>query len=151
MDEHIKLTEGETVFFENDLVDDNTNNLTWWTEKHNNYATREAIDILNIIHEFLKYNEVEAKFFGTQEQRKRWLKQRYARLPLFTRPFLYFLWRYIFKLGFLDGTQGLIWHFLQGFWYRFLVDAKIYEINLIRKEKKISLKDALQEEYGIKL
>ena len=54
---------------------------------------------------------------------------RYASLPLFLRPVLYFTWRYFFKLGFLDGKPGLVWHFLQGGWYRFLVDAKIYEIN----------------------
>lgn len=151
MDEHIKLTKGNTIQFEKDLVDDNLNDLTWWTTKHNNYATREAIDILNIIHEFLKYDEVDSNFFGTQEERKRYLKKKYASLPLFTRPFLYFHWRYFIKLGFLDGKQGLIWHFLQGFWYRFLVDAKIYEIQKKSKELKLSLKDTLIQEYGFKL
>jgi glycosyltransferase involved in cell wall biosynthesis len=151
MDEHIKLISGKTVKFENDLVDENLNNLTWWTQKHNNYASREAIDILNIIYEFLKYDEVPAKFFGTQEQRKRWLKKRYAKLPLFTRPFIYFVWRYLFKLGFLDGKQGLIWHFLQGFWYRFLVDAKIYEIEKKAKNLDLSIQDILIQEYGFKL
>jgi len=91
MDEHIKLSSGKTIQFENDLVDDNLNDLTWWTSKHNNYATREAVDILNIIYEFLKYDEVPANIFGTQEEKKRWLKKRYAKLPLFTRPFIYFI------------------------------------------------------------
>ncbi|MGV3602419.1 MAG: glycosyltransferase family 2 protein, partial [Dyadobacter fermentans] len=63
-----------------------------------------------------------------QEQRTRFLKIKYANMPLFTRPFIYFTYRYFIKLGFLDGTKGLIWHVLQGFWYRFLVDAKIYEV-----------------------
>lgn len=148
MDEHIKLSSGKTTKFENDFVDDNFNDLTWWTTKHNNYATREAIDILNIIYEFLEYDEVPAKFFGTQEQKKRWLKKHYAKLPLFTRPFLYFMWRYFIKLGFLDGKQGLIWHFLQGFWYRFLVDAKIYEIQQKAKNLHLSIKDVLKQEYG---
>ena len=151
MDEHIKLSQGETVQFENDLVDDNLNDLTWWTTKHNNYATREAVDILNIIYEFLEYDEVPTKFFGTQEQRKRWLKKRYAKLPLFTRPFIYFMWRYIVKLGFLDRKQGLIWHFLQGFWYRFLVDAKVYEIEKKAKESGKSVKEVIESEYGMKL
>ena len=39
----------------------------------------------------------------------------------------YFIYRYIIRLGFLDGKPGLIYHFLQGYWYRFLVDAKLYE------------------------
>ena len=151
MDEHIKLTKGETIQFENDLVDDNLNDLTWWTTKHNNYATREAVDILNIIHEFLKYDEVNSNFFGTQEERKRFLKKKYANLPLFTRPFIYFLWRYFIKLGFLDGKQGLIWHFLQGFWYRFLVDAKIYEIEKKARDSNLSLKETLIQKYGFKL
>ena len=72
--------------------------------------------------------EVQAKFWGTEEQRKRWLKVRYIKAPLFLRPFINFNIRYILKGGFLDGKEGFIWHFLQGFWYRFLVDAKIYEI-----------------------
>ena len=148
MDEHIKLTKGETIQFENDLVDDNLNDLTWWTTKHNNYATREAVDILNIIHEFINYDEVNSNFFGTQEERKRFLKKKYANLPLFTRPFIYFLWRYFIKLGFLDGKQGLIWHFLQGFWYRFLVDAKIYEIEKKAKDSNLSLKETLIQKYG---
>lgn len=151
MDEHIKLSSGKTIQFENDLVDDNLNDLTWWTTKHNNYATREAVDILNIIYEFLEYDEVPANIFGTQEERKRWLKKRYAKLPLFTRPFIYFVWRYIFKLGFLDGKQGLIWHFLQGFWYRFLVDAKIYEMEKKAKDSGKSIKEVIESDYGMKL
>lgn len=151
MDEHIKLSSGTTVQFEHDFIDDNKNNLTWWTEKHNNYATREAVDILNILHGFIKYDEVEANIFGTQEQRKRWLKIRYASLPLFVRPLLYFHWRYFIKFGFLDGKQGLIWHFLQGFWYRFLVDAKIYQMHHIAKKENKSLKRVIKETFGIDL
>jgi glycosyltransferase involved in cell wall biosynthesis len=151
MDEHIKLSSGNTVQFENDLVDDNKNNLSWWTEKHNNYATREAVDILNILHGFIKYDEVEPNLWGTQEQRKRWLKIRYASLPLFVRPVLYFHWRYFFKLGFLDGRQGLVWHFLQGFWYRFLVDAKIYQIHHIAKKENKSLKQVIKDDFGLDL
>lgn len=151
MDEHIKLSAGDTIHFENDLVDDNKNNLSWWTEKHNNYATREAVDILNILHEFIKYDEVQPNLWGTQEQRKRWLKIRYASLPLFVRPVLYFHWRYFFKLGFLDGRQGLVWHFLQGFWYRFLVDAKIYQMHHIAKKENKSLKQVIKDEFGLDL
>ena len=149
MDEHIKLDSGIVTYFENDLVDENRNDLTWWTNKHNNYSTREAVDILNTIHKFKKYDEVEPKFLGTQEQRKRKFKHLYARMPLFVRPFIYFIWRYFLKLGFLDGMQGLIWHFLQGFWYRFLVDAKIYEIYQKAGKDKLNIKKVLKSEYGI--
>ena len=129
MDEHIRVFSGMTEVVEvGDQVDDNLNSLTWWTEKHNGYATREMVDMLSIEYDLRKEEEVEPKFFGTEEQRKRWLKIKYVKFPLFVRPFLNFVLRYIFKGGFLDGKQGLVWHFLQGFWYRFLVDAKIYEV-----------------------
>lgn len=151
MDEHIKVTEGKCVFLENDIIDDNKNSLHWWIGKHNGYATREAIDILNIKYQFLNYDEIEPKLFGTQPQRKRWLKLRYANAPLFGRSFLYFIWRYFLKLGFLDGYPGLIWHFLQGFWYRFLVDAKIYEIEKKAKRENKPVNKVIEELYGIKL
>ncbi|MEZ8968475.1 glycosyltransferase family 2 protein [Vibrio breoganii] len=149
MDEHIKLNSGQTIQFDSDLVDDNKNDLTWWTNKHNNYATREAVDILNTIYGFKAYDELEPNLFGTQEQRKRKLKHFYARMPLFLRPFIYFMWRYFIKLGFLDGKQGLIWHFLQGFWYRFLVDAKINEIYSRAGKNKEEIQKVLKDEYGI--
>lgn len=129
MDEHVKLEWGETIQFKNDLVDHNLNSLTWWTSKHNNYATREAIDFLIFKHNLGKGSSIETKILGAQDKRKRWLKEKiYFGVPLFLRPFFYFIIRYFFQLGILDGKQGLIWHFLQGFWYRFLVDAKIFEV-----------------------
>lgn len=148
MDEHIKLSGGATVQFKNDIVDHNLNNLTWWTQKHNNYAIREVIDLLDIKYNFTEANRVIPKLFGTQDQRKRFLKLKYASLPLFTRPFAYFFYRYFVKLGFLDGKKGLIWHFLQGLWYRFLVDAKIYEVyHRVGKDKQ-DIIEFFRNEYG---
>ena len=150
MDEHIKLTEGDTIVFDNDIIDDNLNNLTWWTNKHNNYATREAIDMLNIKYKFLKSDSIDAELSQQQDKRKRWFKEKlYTRVPLFVRPFLYFIYRYIFKLGFLDGIPGLIWHFLQGFWYRFLVDAKVYDIERRARKEKKTVRSVIKEYYGI--
>ncbi|MGM9510885.1 glycosyltransferase family 2 protein [Larkinella sp. GY13] len=148
MDEHIKLSTGRSIQFGHDLVDHNLNNLTWWTQKHNLYAIREVIDILNIRFNFDQSIRVEPKFFGTQEQRKRYLKQRYASLPLFTRPVMYFLYRYIVRLGVLDGRPGLMWHFLQGLWYRFLVDAKLYEVYHRVGTDKQAIIDFFRTEYG---
>jgi hypothetical protein len=77
---------------------------------------------------------INPAFLGSQERRKRWIKENfYSKMPLFIRSFLYFLYRYFFRFGFLDGKEGLIFHFLQGFWYRFLVDAKIYEYKKFKK------------------
>lgn len=129
MDEHIRIFEGRTMTVEDgNQVDANLNDLTWWTEKHNGYATREMIDMLMMEYGLdAKAKEVEPKCFGTEEQRKRWLKLKYIHFPLFIRPFINFTIRYILKGGFLDGKAGFVWHILQGFWYRMLVDAKIYE------------------------
>lgn len=152
MDEHIKITEGKTITFDNDFIDDNLNNLTWWTTKHNNYATREAIDLLNIKYKFLKSESINAELSQQQDKRKRWVKENfYTYIPLFLRPFLYFIYRYIFRLGFLDGKAGLIWHFLQGFWYRFLVDAKIYDIERRAKKENKSIPQVIRENYGIEV
>lgn len=148
MDEHITLTTGKTLQLENDLVDHNLNNLTWWTQKHNLYAIREVIDLLNIKYNFRNFESVEPNFFGSQEQRTRFLKVKYASIPLFIRPIIYFLYRYIFRLGFLDGKQGFIWHFLQGFWYRFLVDAKVYEVYHRAGRDKKAIEKFFKEEFN---
>ena len=152
MDEHIKLSEGETITFEHDIVDYNLNNLTWWTNKHNNYATREAVELLNIKYKFLKTDSIDAELSKRQDKRKRWLKEKiYSRIPLFVRPLFYFIYRYVFRLGFLDGKPGLIWHFLQGFWYRFLVDAKVYDIERRAKKENKTIPEVIKEHYGIEI
>ena len=148
MDEHIKLSSGSTAQLQNDIVDHNLNNLTWWTQKHNNYAIREVIDLLNIKYNFGNKETVTPNFWGSQEQRTRFLKIKYANLPLFTRPFMYFVFRFIVKGGFLDGKKGLIWHFLQGFWYRFLVDAKIFEVYQKAGKDKQNIISHFRTEYG---
>ena len=148
MDEHIKLAEGTTAQIDCVQVDRNLNNLSWWTEKHNSYATREMIDMFDTKYSIFGDKHVKAKFFGTDEQRKRWLKVRYVNMPLFVRPVINFFYRYIFRLGFLDGKQGLVWHFLQGFWYRFLVDTKIYELSREHNFDQDKIISYLKKTYG---
>ena len=151
MDEHIKLFDGTTTTIkEGNQVDANLNDLTWWTEKHNGYATREMVDMLMMQYGLdSKAEEVVPKFFGTEEQRKRWLKLKYVKTPLFLRPHINFINRYIFRGGFLDGKAGFIWHILQGFWYRTLVDAKIYEIRKRFGGDEEKIKAFLAETYGL--
>jgi glycosyltransferase involved in cell wall biosynthesis len=148
MDERMKLNQGETASLEGDLVDHNLNNLTWWTQKHNGYSTREAIDILDKIYNFTNSNLVQANLFGNGEERRRWFKQRYLNLPLFLRPFLFWFVRYFLQGGFLEGKRGFIWNILQCGWYRFLVDAKIYEAYKKAGYNKESLILYFKEEYG---
>lgn len=151
MDEHIRIFDGKTITInEGNQVDANLNDLTWWTEKHNGYATREMVDMLMM--EFgldAKAQEVIPNFWGTEEQRKRWLKLKYINAPLFIRPFINFFLRYILKGGFLDGKEGFIWHILQGFWYRMLVDAKIFELKKKFNFDKEKIKDYLTTNYSV--
>lgn len=135
MDEHIVISEGEILSLQYDIIDENKKGLTFWTDKHNHYANREVKDMLS-----RDKNEdplLETKAHSQAKQRRWFKKNLYGSSPLFLRAFIYFLLRYILGLGFLDGKQGLIFHFLQGFWYRFLVDAKIYEL---QKEQSNEIK-----------
>jgi glycosyltransferase involved in cell wall biosynthesis len=96
---------------------------------HNKWSSLEADEIFK--GGGAETSQVEAKIFGNSVERIQWAKKNiYSNFPLTIRSLLFFLYRYIFRLGFLDGRRGFIFHFLQGFWYRFLVDAKIYELEL---------------------
>ncbi|WP_394873024.1 glycosyltransferase family 2 protein [Clostridium butyricum] len=128
MDEHIVLKFGDAIEFESDFEDKDTKDLTFWINKHNWYSNKESAEFIKIYTEQSSNNELHGKILGNQCERRRWLKNKiYYKIPLFVRPIFYFIYRYFFKLGFLDGKEGLIYHVLQAFWYRFLVDSKIYE------------------------
>jgi len=150
MDEHIILKEGDTFLIKKGhIVDDNKNNITWWIDKHNKYATREMLDLMNIKYKFFKQDDALLKMKDPQAKWKRFIKEKiYSRLPLGIRPTLYFFYRYFLKLGFLDGWQGFIFHFMQAWWYRLLVDVKCWEF-----ERKFNgdIKNLLNREYGIKI
>ena len=128
MDEHIVLKFGDAIEFESDFEDKDSKDLTFWINKHNWYSNKESAEFIKIYTEQSSNNELHGKILGNQCERRRWLKNKiYYKIPLFVRPVFYFIYRYFFKLGFLDGKEGLIYHVLQAFWYRFLVDSKIYE------------------------
>lgn len=149
MDEHIKV-DGKSADFHGEIIDDNLNSLTWWTEKHNSYASREVVDILNLEHHFMPHETVANLKSGQQAGVKRWLKERvYARLPGGFRAFAYFFYRYVVRFGFLDGREGRIFHILQGFWYRFLVDAKLHEVRKYMKEHDADVVSAIDAVLGI--
>ncbi len=96
-----------------------------WTAAHNRWSTAEAAEILQAE---VADNQLTGSLGGDPRQRKRWLKnQLYYKAPSLLRPFLFFFYNYIIKLGILDGRVGLIYHTLHAFWFRFLVDAKLHE------------------------
>jgi hypothetical protein len=136
MDEHIVVWGGTTVTLKGGFADRNENDLSFFTAKHNSYATREAIDALNLKYElFHRPGRLNSDSASRQAHRKRWIKEKiYNRLPLWAGPLAYFFYRYFIQLGFLDGREGTIYHVLQGFWYRYLVACKIYEYELAMRE-----------------
>lgn len=134
-DQHFKVT-GKTQVLKTDIIDVITDSLTSFIARHNHWATLEAQYLVEqqnapIVDDNGKL--VHPRLFGNPMERRRYMKKRYEAFPLFVRPVIYFTIRYFIKLGFLDGKTGLVFHFLQGFWFRFLIDAKIYEL---RKESK---------------
>lgn len=138
MDEHFILKEGKTVLFRQDLIDNNTKSLEWWIGKHNWYSNKEVQDHLEKEQQLRDGVTIKPRLFGGgPAEKKRWLKYMvYYKTPLMRRAHWYFIYRYFFRLGFLDGKEGLAFHFLQGYWYRFLVDAKIHEHNVMGTETK---------------
>lgn len=130
MGEHIVLSEGRCVYLKNDAIHHTLKTLDLYINKHNWYATREVQDYFDV-----RSGRENALLDGQPERAKKLRDGLYYRLPMFLRAKLFFWYRYYLRLGFLDGTPGYIFAFLQAYWYRTLVDAKIYERNLNKDDK----------------
>jgi glycosyltransferase involved in cell wall biosynthesis len=129
MDEHMIVWGGRTVTFEGGFADHNLGDLTFFTDKHNKYATREAIEVINERRRLFSRDDLATEEGSRQAAIKRSIKEKfYNRIPYQISAPAYFLLRMIFQLGFLDGKEGLVYHGLQGLWYRFLVGAKVQEL-----------------------
>lgn len=150
MDEHLCVLEGDTIAFKHHFVDDSRIPLRQWVEKHNQYSTREMITILDAEYDLLVRDEEYEGHYARTVARKRSRKARYAAMPLFWRALAYFFYRYFLKLGMLDGKEGFLWDFLQGWWYRTLVDAKIYEVYRICGHNRRKIKNYLFDTYNLK-
>jgi glycosyltransferase involved in cell wall biosynthesis len=153
MDEHIVLPHGaSTVMAQGHLVDDNLKGITFWINKHNSYASREMVDLLNNKYPLFPRDDQIKENEDPQAKWKRLMKDKvYSRLPPGLRAGLYFFYRYVVRLGFLDGSKGFLWHFMQGFWYRLLVDIKVMEIEGKCQGDVEKIKLVLKQEHGIAL
>jgi len=127
VNEHL-IVEGTAGQLRNDFMHEDRKGVTDWIAKHNGYATREALELLNTRPAF-GYQEIDARLFGTQASRKRWLRyQVWNCLPPLIRPFFYFFYRYVLRAAFLDGKEAFVYHFLQGLWFPLLIDIKYLEL-----------------------
>lgn len=150
MDEHLTVLKGNIVSFNHKFVDDNMNSLQYFITKHNGYSAKEAALLLDAEYHLMNIEEDNSSYCK-EVQAKRAQKAKYAKMPLFWRAFAYFIYRYIVKLGFLDGKEGFLWDFLQGWWYRTLVDAKVFEIKKTCGNDKEKIRRHLKEHYQIEI
>lgn len=123
MDEHIVLSSGTSIEMKNDCLHFDFKSLEYFINKHNWYSSRETVDYFENIEKTASKGKLDAKT---------WFKMNiYYKMPIGMRAHLYYLYRYYIRMGFLDGKEGKIYTFLQAYWYRYLVDAKIYESKIM--------------------
>ena len=128
--DHRFIAPGKTVIWKHGhILEENLkeNNISFWIEKHNKYSDLLAHEELERIKK-IRVQSISPSFWGNPDQKTAWLKRLWWGLPKFIRPFLYFVYRLIFQLGILDGKTGILFHFLQGFWFRIIVDVKLNEL-----------------------
>lgn len=122
-DAHTILLEGRTAAVRERFLHFDCKDLTSYIERYNQYATREMLD-------YFDYEGGAGFDVNTDGQLRRHRRKKfkiYYRAPMFFRAWLWFVYNYYFRLGFLDGREGYLYHYFESYWYRFLVDAKIYE------------------------
>lgn len=120
-DQHFVVS-GKVEALKGDIINKIDGNMDSWKARHRRWARLEAQEVL-------KNRKKNTEKFGSPIEKRRYLKYGvYYKLPLFIRPILYFLYRYIIIGGFLDGYEGLLFHFYQGLWFRMLVDIEIYRL-----------------------
>jgi hypothetical protein len=126
--DHHFIVDGPTVKLAGDLIENNQNEaaISLWIDKHNRYAVRQAQE--EEMARLLGRDRRRGRLLGSPDERTRWQKNVWDRLPLYIRAVGYFFYRYVIRMGFLDGKEGFIFHFLQAFWYRVLVDINREEI-----------------------
>jgi glycosyltransferase involved in cell wall biosynthesis len=123
--EHI-VVNGRTSKLKNPLLHHNVESLDRYIQKHNEYSNWDARVWLR---DETSLDEIPPSLFGTQAQRRRWLRKKLFGIP--GSPLMYFIYKYIVRMGFLDGVPGLIYCGFQGVQF-FHIKSKIYEL---RKRK----------------
>jgi glycosyltransferase involved in cell wall biosynthesis len=122
--------EGELSQLKYPMIHEDHKDVGFWIEKHNKLALLEAREMVRLAaKEGITAQQGQLSKKKVEHEKKIWLREKlYIHIPLFIRPFIYFFYRYIYQLGFLDGKEGFIYCFLHGLWYPFLVDAKYLEL-----------------------
>lgn len=129
------------------IIESNQNELDidFWIDKHQKYARRMAIEEILHAEGVLALSEgVRPRLLGNPDERIIWFRNVWYRLPLYVRPVLFFFYRYILRLGFLDGWNGFVFHAFQAFWFRLLVDLNIDTYRQQLRRHAVSLEQLLE-------
>lgn len=148
LDEHVDVQDGKSMDFPYDIIDDSQISLTEWVNKHNSYSTKEAIELIH--QEIGLFDRTELNL-DKNAQKKKIIKKKYVSMPKYWRCFIWFFYREFIKLGFLDGKEGFMWNFYQGFWYRMLADSKVEEIYKHCGKDPQRIRDFVQKNYGLNI
>lgn len=124
------ISEGELLYLKNDCLHYDFKSLENWIGKHNWYSTLETIN-----YEQATKDDTNANLPKSAKKTRKARNNLYYKLPKYFRAKLYYWYRYYLKLGFLDGEAGRIHAFMQAYWYRYLIDAKIYEMEIKKNGK----------------
>lgn len=127
--DHRFIVPGKTIIWKDGYIKEENlkeNEIAFWIEKHNRYSDLVAAEEIERRNK-LRTQSIRPRLFGSPDERIAYLKKIWWSLPLFVRPFIYFFYRFIIQLGILDGIEGWIFHYLQAFWFRLVVDIKIWE------------------------
>ena len=151
LDEHMEINKGKVIYANIDLVDDKICTLTQWINTHNSYSIKEALQLINqeigLFADKKDFNNSIDKSSLLKRKKKNW----YSKLPRYWRPWAFFIYKYFFRLGFLDGREGYLWCILQCFWYRTLCDAKMDEIYTLCGKDREKIVEYIEVNYKIKI
>jgi glycosyltransferase involved in cell wall biosynthesis len=141
------IVDGPTGTLRGAIIESNENerDIDFWIDKHQKYARRMAIEEILRAERLLTRSEgLRPRLLGNPDERMVWCKNVWFRMPLYVRPVLFFFYRYVLRLGFLDGWNGFVFHTFHAFWFRLLVDVNIAEYRQKLEKNALSLDQLLE-------
>lgn len=152
VNEHL-IVKGKIGYLKNDFIHEDQKPISEWIEKQNRYAYFEALELYKRDKK-VKQQEIKASFFGSQAERKRWMRYYFwNKMPLFIRPIFYFIYRYILSGAFIEGRVSLVYNFFHALWYPLLIDVKYLEMKMKddthKRDINVSLKGIQHSNFSI--
>jgi glycosyltransferase involved in cell wall biosynthesis len=123
--EHV-IVNGKVGTLQQPIIHRNINSLSRFIIKHDEYSNYECR-----VHTEGAETDIKVRFWGTKEERRRYLKKKLIRNPL--APIAYFFYLYFLKGGFLEGMAGFYYVLYQCI-YLYFVSSKIYEIEHLKNK-----------------